>query len=460
MERAEVEQGLESFIHRNSGARAVRIENASRVSGGASRETWTWDADLEYDDRVERIPGILRAEPSKGYEPSISRKLEYWVIKAAWDAGARVPEPLWDGDETFERTFMTMKRVEGETLGPRLVRGEQYAGARKAFAGQLAESIARIHSIDISHYPQLAQLPRPEPGTQPAATVLANIQASFRGVAKDPHPVFELAFRWLADRLPRANEPVFVHGDFRLGNVIFDEAGLRAVIDWEAAHLGDPMEDLAWVMMRSWRFGGTKEGQFQLSGGGQVVGWLNRKMFDETGDVQKSQGWTPLVMDTNGNGRRDACGLGRGQGSVAPQDRRQVLAVHVLHDDERAARVLAVVVDRDDVGVAQRGGVLGLLAKARTEIGVPQVLGSQELDGDLATELGVQRSIDGRHAALPERRDHIIATAQDRPDLCHVPSGLRRGASPSRRRVSGGMVPHHAVGARRRAPTPPRAAGP
>jgi hypothetical protein len=42
------------------------------------------------------------------------------------------------------------------------------------------------------------------------------------------------------------------------------------------------------------------------SGGGQVVGWLNRKMFDETGDVQRSQGWTPLIMDTNGNGKRDA----------------------------------------------------------------------------------------------------------------------------------------------------------
>ena len=42
------------------------------------------------------------------------------------------------------------------------------------------------------------------------------------------------------------------------------------------------------------------------SGGGQVVGWLNRKMFEETGDEEKSQGWTPLIMDTNGNGRRDA----------------------------------------------------------------------------------------------------------------------------------------------------------
>ena len=42
------------------------------------------------------------------------------------------------------------------------------------------------------------------------------------------------------------------------------------------------------------------------SGGGQVVGWLNRKMFEETGDEARSQGWTALIMDTNGNGKRDA----------------------------------------------------------------------------------------------------------------------------------------------------------
>ncbi len=259
MQRDEVVTGLTSFIQRNSGAQSVTIENAERVSGGASRETWTWDAVLDYGDRAETIPGILRAEPSKGYEASVSRQLEYWSIRAAWETGAKVPEPLWDGDDTFGVTFMTMKRVDGEVIGSRLIRGEQYAHAREVLAEQLGRSIARIHSIDITSYPALNErIPRPaEPGRL-AGLALDQIEATFRGVTKDPHPVFEVAFRWLGQNLPPSNEPVFVHADFRLGNVIFGEEGLRAIIDWEAAHIGDPMEDLSWVMMRSWRFGGRK----------------------------------------------------------------------------------------------------------------------------------------------------------------------------------------------------------
>ncbi|MCC7365502.1 MAG: phosphotransferase family protein [Dehalococcoidia bacterium] len=258
MQTEEVERGLAAFVQRNTGARAVRIENAARLSGGASRETWTWDADVEYDDRVERIPGILRANPTKDMPARAARELEYWVIRAAWESGAQVPEPLWDGDDTFDTVFMTMKRVDGETLGPRFIRGEQYAHAREVLPAQMARSLARIHAIDGSKYPQLAELPRPEPGAGPGEAALDGALQGFRLASRDPHPVFELAFRWLAQNMPPAIEPTFVHGDFRLGNLIFGEDGLRAVIDWELAHFGDPLEDLAWVMMRSWRFGGPK----------------------------------------------------------------------------------------------------------------------------------------------------------------------------------------------------------
>jgi aminoglycoside phosphotransferase (APT) family kinase protein len=71
-----------------------------------------------------------------------------------------------------------------------------------------------------------------------------------------PHPAFELAFRWLeTHRPPSTRGPVVVHGDFRLGNVIVDDDGLAAVIDWELAHLGDPVEDLGWLCVPAWRFG-------------------------------------------------------------------------------------------------------------------------------------------------------------------------------------------------------------
>jgi hypothetical protein len=70
-----------------------------------------------------------------------------------------------------------------------------------------------------------------------------------------PHPVFEMALRWLEANRPQAERTTVVHGDFRNGNFIMGSDGLRAVIDWELAHIGDPVEDIGWLCVKSWRFG-------------------------------------------------------------------------------------------------------------------------------------------------------------------------------------------------------------
>jgi aminoglycoside phosphotransferase (APT) family kinase protein len=88
-----------------------------------------------------------------------------------------------------------------------------------------------------------------------AESELSRFETTFRSIAPEPHPAFELAFRWLKRNLPAAAETTLVHGDFRMGNLIVGPEGVRAVLDWELAHTGDPMEDLAWMCVRSWRFG-------------------------------------------------------------------------------------------------------------------------------------------------------------------------------------------------------------
>src|SRR5207237_7604394 len=70
-----------------------------------------------------------------------------------------------------------------------------------------------------------------------------------------PHPAFELAFRWLEAERPAVSGRAVVHGDFRNGNLIVGPDGVRAVLDWELAHIGDPMEDLGWLCVKAWRFG-------------------------------------------------------------------------------------------------------------------------------------------------------------------------------------------------------------
>ncbi|MFC7586736.1 phosphotransferase family protein [Nonomuraea antimicrobica] len=71
----------------------------------------------------------------------------------------------------------------------------------------------------------------------------------------EPHPVFELTLRRLAATRPPGRRHTVVHGDFRNGNLIVGPEGIRAVLDWELAHSGDPLEDLGWLCVKAWRFG-------------------------------------------------------------------------------------------------------------------------------------------------------------------------------------------------------------
>ncbi|MBI4515468.1 MAG: phosphotransferase family protein [Deltaproteobacteria bacterium] len=254
MTAAELTARLAAFLAKQVGA-AVEIDNLRRVPGGASRETWSFDACYQNDGVPVRRALILRRDPG-AHAVQTSRREEFVLLQAAHACGVPVPQVFWLGDETesLAARFFIMERVEGETLARRLLRDEPYATARRVMTAQLGAILARIHQIDIAA-PQLDFLPRPQPGESPAQAELERYEQIFRGLAPDPHPAFELAFRWLQQRLPAAARQTLVHGDYRIGNVIFGPEGTRSILDWELAHIGDPMEDLGWMCVRSWRFG-------------------------------------------------------------------------------------------------------------------------------------------------------------------------------------------------------------
>jgi aminoglycoside phosphotransferase (APT) family kinase protein len=140
-----------------------------------------------------------------------------------------------------------MQHVPGETLGRRIVADARLAGARAELARQCGQALARIHAVDTARLPPLRRAP--------AMDELNYYEARHRGHGA-ARPVFELALQWLKRHLPPDPARLsLVHGDFRNGNLVVDEGGLRAVLDWEMAHLGDPMEDLGWICVNSWRFG-------------------------------------------------------------------------------------------------------------------------------------------------------------------------------------------------------------
>jgi aminoglycoside phosphotransferase (APT) family kinase protein len=133
--------------------------------------------------------------------------------------------------------------VEGETIPRKLLRDDEFAAARPLLAGQCGEALAAVHSMPVAEFDDL-------PGGDPLAEWQDVLDS-----AGQPHPAFELGLKWLAANRPAPSGEVVVHGDFRNGNLLVGPDGLRAVLDWELAHRGDPLEDLGWLCVKAWRFG-------------------------------------------------------------------------------------------------------------------------------------------------------------------------------------------------------------
>jgi aminoglycoside phosphotransferase (APT) family kinase protein len=222
---------------------ATTAINARRLSGGASLETWAFDLD-------DGTPLILRRRPDgvATREAAPSLATEAALIIAAAKTGAPVPNVVHvcTPDDGLGEAFV-MRRLDGETLGKRIVRDAAFDAVRPGLAQRCGEVLAQIHAALLTDLPPLA--------TSDARGELARYEEIYRQFDAE-RPVFEAAFRWLEASAPEPTPPVLVHGDFRNGNLmIHPEGGLVGVLDWELAHLGDPAEDLGWICVNSWRFG-------------------------------------------------------------------------------------------------------------------------------------------------------------------------------------------------------------
>jgi aminoglycoside phosphotransferase (APT) family kinase protein len=251
----DLRQRLERFIARAAQVEGVRVENLRKLPGGASRQIWSLDAIYRAAGDEVRLPLVLRRDPGSS-TLNTQRREEFHVQQAAFAEGVLVPRPYWLAEDAAElgAPSYLMQRVDGETLARRLLRDDDYAPARQVMTAQLGEILARIHRVDIVRH-GLEFLPAPAPGESPAPAEVDRYEQIFRGIAPEPHPAFELAFRWLRQHLPPAASRCLVHGDYRIGNVMFGPEGVRAILDWELAHVGDPAEDLGWLCVRAWRFG-------------------------------------------------------------------------------------------------------------------------------------------------------------------------------------------------------------
>jgi aminoglycoside phosphotransferase (APT) family kinase protein len=219
------------------------------LPGGASKEAWAVDADGERLLVRRALAGVI-------HEATLSLEDEFRVIEAAAEAGVKVPRPVAYLGLVGGREAFAMELVEGETIGRRIVRKPP-----PGLDTQLAEELAKIHAIPPERVPFLR-----------SGDVLERFEHELDSVG-EPHPALEYGLWWLREHRPEPLADVVSHGDFRLGNIVVSERGLEYVLDWEFAHLSDPREDVAWPIVRAWRFGADDR---RLGGIGEVGPYLER----------------------------------------------------------------------------------------------------------------------------------------------------------------------------------------
>lgn len=248
-----LQAGLARFLERRAQS-AVSITALRRLPGGTMRDAWA--VDVEVASGPLAGPHRLIYMPDRGGTPlgaRLAREDEFRVLSVMWNAGVRVPRPYWQvprEDPAAIAPGLIVERVDGEALARRLFADPAFDTARARLLSQMGGELARIHAVPVEELPCLA----PPPAGKPPAEVQLDALESELTAIGEPHPALELGLRWLRSRAPTCDRLVVVHGDYRLGNLMVDPGqGLRAVLDWDLSHLGDPGEDLGWVVIRFWR---------------------------------------------------------------------------------------------------------------------------------------------------------------------------------------------------------------
>lgn len=237
---------LTDWLRAATGDTTLAIEGMALLSGGAIQQNWALDVS---GDRA----WVLRTDNAATLAVSHGRAQEFALLRAAFAAGVTVPEPLHlcEDASVTGAPFFVMRRVAGTAAAHRVVRSETLGGGRDACVRAMGRELARIHSITPPRA-DLAFL-----GTPPDDPCLAFVadQRAALDRQRTPRPALEWGLRHLERTAPPPVPPVLVHNDFRTGNIMLDERGVTAVLDWEFSVWSDPHADLGWLCAKCWRFG-------------------------------------------------------------------------------------------------------------------------------------------------------------------------------------------------------------
>jgi aminoglycoside phosphotransferase (APT) family kinase protein len=308
---------LQTAVARHIGAPGT-IHDLQRLTGGANKTTWSFDADVA-GERAQFILQLASARandadnPLAGVSPHLTADEDARLMIAAVKAGVPAPRvrAILQPEDGLGGGYVT-ERVAGETLATKILRDERFAGARATMAKQCGTILAAIHRIPVSEVPFLMKL-----------TPAEHIAAQRRIIEYfDFHlPALELGLKWAEQHVPRNARHSVVHGDFRAGNFIVREDGIRCVLDWEIGQSGDPMQDLGWVCVKTWRFGGkkpvggfgTREDLFEAyeKASGQSVDPAHVRFWEAYGSVRWGIGCLSMGLRGMEEVGIERCAIGR-----------------------------------------------------------------------------------------------------------------------------------------------------
>ncbi|HEX4126804.1 MAG TPA: phosphotransferase family protein [Acidimicrobiales bacterium] len=231
---------LVSWIEEVGGGRVVL---ADRMPGGARKEAWFIHLEADGGAVLSYFLRYDRSDPARTKDPWTLHR-EATVYLALQDGPVPVPRVL--GVHPVHQAMLS-ERVQGGNWFSRIADpAEQEATAR-----DFMTKLAALHGLDAL----ALDLPAFPPVRTVADAVVAELDEwdgvlAARGGTPDPALAFSL--RWLREHIPPYNgPPVLVQGDTGPGNFMYLDGRVTAVVDWELAHLGDPMDDIAWLSLRA-----------------------------------------------------------------------------------------------------------------------------------------------------------------------------------------------------------------
>jgi aminoglycoside phosphotransferase (APT) family kinase protein len=256
-----LQQRIQEYLSARVESDDVSVSNLERIPGGASRETWSFDATWAEDGKEVQRGFVLRRDPDASLLET-ERDLEFRVMDAVAGHGVPVPKMYWlESDGAFlDRPFFVMERIDGcETSPTKVLMDPRLFPRRPQIAERFVEILARIHLLDWQASGlNFLGVPADESGC--AIMEIDRWEAIVDRDSLEPQPVLRAAFAWMRRQLPPpAQRIVLVHADYRTGNFLCNSEGdIKGVLDWEMVHLGDPMEDVAWACIRPWRWLGDE----------------------------------------------------------------------------------------------------------------------------------------------------------------------------------------------------------